>query len=113
MEIAVGNKWRTFSSTIAYGDREVDVNEEFLYFLVKWSTSYNDFIGSASKSLTYLFTDMLFDFLRNHGHLPKQFDSVVLYLGEYSLAYDFLDDEWHRHYQVWSYFLKSLCNNGR
>ena len=95
LPVAIANDWGTLCCSITYGVWEFDSLEECLYFLIESSTSNNYLIEFAAKSIDNLLTYLLAYLFRYNGHREQEAHTVVLYLGEYFLADNLLDNQRH------------------
>ena len=93
--VAVADDGGALCGSVANGIGEVDLFEELLYLLVEGGTADDDFVELASEGIDHLLADFLVYLEVDDGHLHKQAHTVVLYLGEYLFADNFLDDQRH------------------
>ena len=93
--VGVADDRGTLSSAVAYGVGESDALEELLHFLIEGGTANNDFVEVSTESLHNLLLYLLVHLLAHDRHVQQDAHAVVLYLGEYLLADDLLDNERH------------------
>ena len=113
MMVAVGDKWGTLSSAVADSDGEVDGEKEFLHLLREGCATDDDLIELAAEGVVHLVADALLHLLVHHGHRQQQTYTVVLYLGEYFLTDDLLDNQRHGDDERWLHVGERLCDDGR
>lgn len=111
MVVAERDERGTFRRSVAHGDGEINAFEERLHLLVERCSADNNFVGTTTEGGIYLLADTLFHLLRDYRHLQQDFEYVALYLGEYALAYDFLDNQRDGYYDVRTDLLESLRND--
>ena len=110
--VAIRDKRCTLRSAIAHREGEVDALEELFYLLVQRCATDDDFVGPSAKGVVDLLTDTCLDLLGNDRHLQHNLDGVALYLGEYALADNLLDDQRYGNDDVRLDFLVGLGNDG-
>ena len=93
--VGVADDRSTFGSSVAHGVGESDALEELLHFLIEGGTANNDFVEVATEILHNLLLYLLVHLLAHDRHVQQDAHTVVLYLGEYLLAYDLFDNEWY------------------
>ena len=91
--VAVGDQRCALRRAVAHGDGESDGEEELLDLLREGSTTHDDLIEVTTEGIVYLLADALLHLLAYDGHRQQQAHAVVLYLGEYFLADNLLDDQ--------------------
>ena len=102
----------TLGGTIAHSDGEVDGEQKLFHLFRQGGATYDNLVHLATKGVENLLTDTLLDLLAHDRHLQQQAHAVVLYLGEYFLANDLLDDQWNGDNHGWLYLSESLRDDG-
>ena len=81
--------------------------------MVEGCASGHHLIGIASEGLHHHLTDALLHLLVDYGHIPQQSHLVVLYLREYHLANNLLDDKRYGDDNLRAHVGECLCDDGR
>ena len=113
LPVAVADNRRTLCGTIAYRVGELYLFQECLHLLVECSTSDDDLVELTAKGLDHLLAYLLTHFLGDDRHGEQQAHAVVLYLGEYLLADNFLDDQRYGDDNLRLHVGKGLRDDGR
>ena len=110
--VGIADDRSTLSSAVAYGVGESDALEELLYLLIEGCTAYNDFVEVATECLDNLLLYLLVHLLAHDRHVQQDAHAVVLYLGEYLLADNLLDNERHSDDDSRLHLGKCGCDDG-
>ncbi len=86
--------------------------EEVFYFLVEGCTTDNHLIEVATEGIAYLVADLLLYLLADDRHVEEHAHAVVLYLWEYLLADNLLDNQWHCNDDGWLDASECLSDDG-
>ena len=111
MPVAIADDWGTLCSAIAYGVWEVNTLQEAFYLLIKRCTTYDYLVHVATKGFEHFLANHLAYLLRNNRHLEQQAHTVVLYLWEYLLADNLLDNQRNSNHDSWTNLGQGLCND--